>query len=114
MEQIENPDSPIEQEARKWNRIRRLLGHVFPSIDPIVEKHSEMDDSGSYWVNIRTRQSGRVTYHVPSYMMGVLIVPSAEFIDQDFGDLTEEDKQRLLAQCEMPHAPVVEPESTKS
>jgi hypothetical protein len=81
------------------SRLRKMLGRILPKVDPVV--HEENYWKNGYWETERTHQSGRLSK--TDTLNGSIFVPTAEFIPPDYGDLTEEDKQRLLSQCEAPN-----------
>lgn len=99
MDRIES----LKSNEPKWPRVRKLLGRILPSVDPVIDRYGVMDNSGAFWNERRVRQSGRTTDHPPAYVVGALIVPTAEFIDP-YTDLSDEDKERMVAQFEIPPA----------
>ena len=93
--------SPLqEQKATAGQRVQRVLGKIFPTLDPVSRKESYW--MNGYWETEQTHQSGRVSRN--NRLRGAIFIPTAEFIDP-YSDLSEEEKALMVEQFEAPPTP---------
>lgn len=100
------------ESLKNWNQERKLSPHdrfiVRASRRIIENRRREAEGKPALGLNVRSAEAYR---HYPGPDPSVRVVPSAEWQGMDYGDLTEEEKHRMVAQFEVPPSPVCDPDS---
>jgi hypothetical protein len=96
------------ESLKNWNQTRKLSPHekFIARVGRRIVENSRREAEGKPakgWV-VKSAEAPRYAYkRDPS----AILVPSAEWQGIDYGDLTEEDKQRMVEQFESPPSPEV-------
>lgn len=72
------PERPLRP---KFLRTRWVLGHILPSVDPVISTDRFWEPDIAQWRVVQTRVSGRANERFPDVAPGNIMVPTAEFTD---------------------------------
>jgi hypothetical protein len=97
---MEQLSPPQENKLSSQLRVRRILGRIFPSLDPITRKEGHW--MNGYWETEETHLSGRVSR--TNRLNGAIYIPTAEWVNP-YADLSDQEKARMVEQFEAPPVP---------